>query len=181
MLHSFPPRLSSDLLLTLLFALANTFFAVVYLLCGPGALATPATGMPEGQFGQAFFFSVETFATIGYGNIYPIGVAANIVMTIESIAGLLGVALATGIIFARFSRPVARLRFSRRALIAPYRGITAFLVERGWVNQAQIDEALRTQGFFGGQLESHLLKLGYDITEHVPTENALHVRFAKRR
>jgi inward rectifier potassium channel len=113
-------------LLTALFLVANAVFAVAYLFCGAGALATPATGMPEGRFLQAFFFSVETFATIGYGNVYPVGAAANFVMTAESIVGLIGVALATGIMFARFSRPVARLRFSRQALIAPYRGITAF-------------------------------------------------------
>jgi inward rectifier potassium channel len=82
--------------------------------------------MPEGRFLQAFFFSVETFATIGYGNIYPVGAVANMLMTLESIAGLMAVALATGVVFARFARPVVRIRFSRRAIIAPYRGITAF-------------------------------------------------------
>ena len=113
-------------LLTGTILLLNTIFAVLYLLCGEGALAMPATGMPEGRFLQAFFFSVETFATIGYGHVYPIGIAANSVMTIESIVGLIAVALTTGIMFARFSRPTARIRFSQRALIAPYRGITAF-------------------------------------------------------
>lgn len=104
----------------------NAIFAVAYLMCGAGALATPATGMPEGRFLQAFFFSVETFATIGYGHVYPVGVASNTVMTVESIVGLIGVALTTGIMFARFSRPTAKIRFSKVALIAPYRGITAF-------------------------------------------------------
>src|SRR5262249_36471893 len=95
-----------------LFVLENAVFAVIYLMCGAGALATPGTGMPEGRFLQAFFFSVETFATIGYGSVYPVGVAANVVMTIESIISLIGVALMTGVMFARFSRPVARIRFS---------------------------------------------------------------------
>ena len=117
------PRFLS--MLVAVFIVENAVFAGFYLLCGPGALATPATGMPEGRFLQAFFFSVETFATIGYGAIYPVGVAANVLMTFESIVSLIGVAIVTGLMFARFSRPLARLRFSRRAVIAPYRGITA--------------------------------------------------------
>lgn len=109
-----------------LFVLENAVFAVLYLMCGVGALATPATGMPEGRFLQAFFFAVETFGTIGYGAVYPVGVAANFVMTLQSLVSLIGVALLTGLMFARFSRPVARIRFSKRALIAPYRGYSAF-------------------------------------------------------
>jgi len=109
-----------------MFLLENAVFAILYLMCGPGALATPGTGMPEGRFLQAFFFSVETFATIGYGAVYPVGIAANFLMTFEAIVSLIGVALMTGLMFARFSRPVARIKFSRKALIAPYRGITAF-------------------------------------------------------
>jgi inward rectifier potassium channel len=113
-------------LITAVFVLQNAVFAGFYLLCGPGALATPGTGMPEGRFLQAFFFSVETFATIGYGSVYPVGVAANVLMTVESILSLIGIAIVTGLMFARFARPTARIRFSRSALIAPYRGITAF-------------------------------------------------------
>ena len=108
------------------FLVENCAFALLYLLCGAGALSTPPTGMPEGRFLQAFFFSVETFGTIGYGAVYPVGVAANALMSIESITSLVLVAIMTGLMFARFSRPVARIRFSRRAVIAPYRGITAF-------------------------------------------------------
>jgi len=118
--------------------LLNAAFAVIYLMCGDGALATPATGMPGGPFLQAFFFSVETFATIGYGHVYPVSVAANTVMTVESIIGLIGVALTTGIMFARFSRPSAKLRFSKMALIAPYRGITAFEFRLANVRNSQM-------------------------------------------
>ncbi|MGH7590304.1 MAG: ion channel [Gemmatimonadales bacterium] len=104
----------------------NLLFGGLFLACGPGALSAAAgdPGMPA--FGRAFFFSVETFATIGYGNIVPVGTTANALVVVESLIGLLGVALATGIIFARFSRPRANVRFSDHALIAPYRGGTAF-------------------------------------------------------
>ncbi len=98
----------------------NLGFAVAYLACGPDALVGAATTMLGGRFGQAFFFSVETFATIGYGQIAPNGVAPNIVVTIEALVGLMYQALATGLLFARFTRPTAALLFSNRAVVAPY-------------------------------------------------------------
>lgn len=101
----------------------NVTFAWAYLLCGPGALnGDDHTSL----FLRAFFFSVHTFATIGYGNVAPMGLAANLVVTVEAMVGLLSLALATGLVFARFSRPSARLLYSRQAVVAPYRGITAF-------------------------------------------------------
>ena len=105
----------------------NAAFAVGYLLCGPGALFFPSGETTPSRFLDAFFFSIQTFATIGYGSIHPIGIAANLLVTVESLIGILTVALATGIIFARFSGPSARLRLSRHAVIAPYQGITAFM------------------------------------------------------
>lgn len=125
-------------LITAVFVLENALFAAAYLMCGPGALATPATGAPEGPFLQAFYFSVETFATIGYGAVYPVGVAANTLMTVESIISLIGIAIVTGLMFARFSRPVARIRFSKNALIAPYRGFNAFEFRLANVRNSQM-------------------------------------------
>ena len=76
--------------------------------------------MLGGRFSQAFFFSIQTFATIGYGQIGPNGVAANLVVTVEALVGLMYQALATGLLFARFARPTASVLFSRRAVVAPY-------------------------------------------------------------
>jgi inward rectifier potassium channel len=113
-------------LVSLSYIIGNMIFAVGYLLCGPGALVSaPELGL-HGEFSRAFFFSVETFATIGYGNITPMGTAAHTLVTIESLIGLLGFALATGLLFARFSRPRAQIIFSKKAVIAPYHGLTAF-------------------------------------------------------
>lgn len=104
---------------------ANAIFAGAYLLCGPGALAAPDGLQITNRFWVAFFFSVDTMATIGYGNITPVGMAANWLVTIEALFGILGVALVTGILFARFSRPTAKIMFSDNVIIAPYRGMTA--------------------------------------------------------
>lgn len=115
-------------LLTLSFLMVNALFAGAYLLCGPGALAGAPVGAGQlAAYLQAFFFSVHTFGTIGYGNIAPMGLAANFVVVAESLMGLLGLALATGLIFARFSRPTAKILFSRVAVIAPYRDGTAWM------------------------------------------------------
>jgi inward rectifier potassium channel len=76
--------------------------------------------MLGGRFAQAFFFSVQTFATIGYGQIGPNGAPANVIVTIEALVGLMYQALATGLLFARFTRPTAAVLFSRNAVVAPY-------------------------------------------------------------
>jgi inward rectifier potassium channel len=115
------------LIVTAMFLGTNTIFALLYLATGNGSLMR-ASGTPTlGRFGDAFFFSVETLATIGYGHIAPISLAANVIMTIESLIGLLAFAAVAGFVFARFARPTAEIIFSKCALIAPYRGGRAFM------------------------------------------------------
>jgi inward rectifier potassium channel len=109
------------------YLLANAVFAGIYLLAGPHALSGTHATTWSGEFGERFFFSVHTLATIGYGSMTPATLAANLIVTFETLIGLVGVAVVTGISFARFSRPVARILFSRRAVIAPYRGGRAFM------------------------------------------------------
>jgi len=114
-------------LLVVSYLVLNGAFAVAFLLCGPDALQGPYPAPGGGTgFARAFFFSVETFSTIGYGIIGPASLAANLVVTVEALVGLLWLALATGLLFARFSRPTAKILFSRTAVIAPYRGNTGF-------------------------------------------------------
>jgi len=109
----------------LLYLLTNVVFAAGYLACGPGALGSETAGMENHTYLRAFFFSVQTLSTIGYGHVVPIGTAANTFVTLESLVGLFGFAIVTGLLFARFSRPTAKMLFSRHALIAPYQNITA--------------------------------------------------------
>lgn len=102
---------------------ANIAFATAYLLCGPGALhgADPAAVLGQRAF-DAFFFSVQTLATIGYGRLSPEGLPANMLVAVEALVGMLAITMATGLAFARFSRHGARIRYSRKAVIAPFRG-----------------------------------------------------------
>jgi inward rectifier potassium channel len=103
----------------------NMLFAGAFLLCGPNALQSITGTFANESFYRAFFFSVDSFATIGYGNIIPVGVAANSLVTVEAFLNILGIALATGVIFSRFSRPSAKIIYSRNAIVAPYQDTTA--------------------------------------------------------
>jgi inward rectifier potassium channel len=106
---------------TVAYLALNLLFAGAYLACGPTALIGAGASTMGGRIGQAFFFSVETFATVGYGQVAPNGIAANMVVTAEALVGLMYQALATGLLFARFTRPTAALLFSHEAVVAPYR------------------------------------------------------------
>ena len=114
------------LLALAIYLAANTLFAAGYLLLGPDALSGMEAKTPGELFLQGFFFSVHTLSTVGYGHIIPVSLAANLLMTVEAVVGLFGLALGASLIFARFSRPRAAIVFSRSAVIAPYRGGTAF-------------------------------------------------------
>jgi len=104
----------------------NLLFALGYMLCGPDALLGSKALTIDQRFQEAFFFSVQTLATIGYGGLSPSGFAANFLVTIQALIGGLGFALATGLVYARFSRPNAKIIFSERAVVAPYKDKTAF-------------------------------------------------------
>jgi len=113
--------------LTGVFLAVNLVFATGYFLIGPSALQGIEATSGTARFLGDFFFSVQTFATIGYGGIAPARTAANVLVVLEAATGLLLVALGTGISFARFARPRARILFSERAIVAPYLGGTAFM------------------------------------------------------
>jgi inward rectifier potassium channel len=104
----------------------NIVFAFAYYLCGPESFQGVVESTSHGWAVDAFFFSVQTVATIGYGRINPVSLMANMLVTVESLVGMLGLALGTGILFARFSRPSAKILFSNNAVVAPYHGMTAF-------------------------------------------------------
>lgn len=111
----------------LLYFLSNVVFGCFYALFGASALIDTSEIPTENLLLRGFFFSVQTFATIGYGTIHPVGVFPNLLVTIESYYSMIITALITGIVFARFARPTARVLFSEKAVIAPYRGIEGLM------------------------------------------------------
>jgi len=116
-----------SLLLFSIYIGINLVFAGVYYLIGINNLKGVNNGSPWQDFSEVFFFSAQTFTTVGYGRISPDSFAASTVSTFEAFVGLLSFALATGLFYGRFSRPQAFLKFSNNALIAPYRNGTAFM------------------------------------------------------
>jgi len=110
------------LLICAFYVAINTLFALAYLLGGDCI----ANARP-GSFFDAFFFSVQTLASIGYGAMYPKTSYANMIVTIEAIVGVMGIAVMTGLAFARFSRPTARVMFSRVAVILPHEGVPTLM------------------------------------------------------
>ncbi|CAM2154975.1 Inward rectifier potassium channel Kirbac3.1 [Pararobbsia alpina] len=119
-----------------LFVFLNGVFAWLFL-CGDHAIANQA---PAGFLG-AFFFSVETLATVGYGDMHPATIYGHLVATIEIFVGMSGVALTTGMIFARFSRPHARIVFAKYAVVQPVDGRPTLMVRAANARQNVIMEA----------------------------------------
>ncbi len=108
------------------YLLVNIFFATLYFIGGDANFEGIQTNNNFDRFLNEFFFSTQTFTTVGYGRINPVGVYSNIISSIESLSGLLSLALATGLLYGRFVRPVAKIIYSDNALIAPYKDITGF-------------------------------------------------------
>jgi inward rectifier potassium channel len=123
-------------LLAIAYFIFNICFALLYVV-QPGSIGN--AGAPS--FLSAFFFSVQTMATIGFGVMYPATLYANFVVTVEALLGMAGFALATGLIFQRFSRPRARVRFSKVAVVMPYDGAPTLMFRCANERSNQILEA----------------------------------------
>jgi inward rectifier potassium channel len=103
------------------YLLANLIFASIYVLIGMDSLDGASGDTGGSHFLDAFFFSAQTISTVGYGHISPRGVVANSVAAFESMIGLLAFALATGLLYGRFSKPSAKIVYSENILVAPYK------------------------------------------------------------
>ena len=106
-----------SLLILGFYLLINIFFALLYIGCGVENLHGLDPTLPP--FMNAFFFSVQTFTTVGYGVLSPHGMATNLVVTLESLMGWVGFAIITGLVYGRFAKPNVRILYSNNALITP--------------------------------------------------------------
>jgi inward rectifier potassium channel len=118
-----------------IYAALNTLFALCYLAVGGIENAR------AGSFRDAFFFSVQTIATIGYGRMSPVSVPANLLVTVESLCGILGTALVTGLMFAKFARPSARVLWSNVAVVALQDGVPSLMLRVANARGNQVVEA----------------------------------------
>ena len=114
----------------------NVLFSCCYFL-RPGCIA----GATAQSWGDCFFFSVETLATVGYGHMYPETLFGHVVATIEIMVGMFGMAIITGLIFIRFSRPVARIVFSKSLVLAPFDGRPALMFRVANLREQAMAEA----------------------------------------
>ncbi len=143
----------------------NLIFAALYALDG-----NSIAGMAPGSFVEAFFFSVQTLATVGYGHMYPQTLYGHIVTTIEIIDGMFGLAVMTGLIFVRFSRPTAKILFSKSIVIGPLNGRPTLMLRVGNLRAQSMVEAefrvmfMRDEPILEGDNFRHFynLKLQFD-------------------
>jgi len=164
------------LIIVLGYVLLNMVFAFIYYLAGLDHLMGIMGKSDFEKFLEAFFFSAQSFTTVGYGRVSPEGLVTNIVAAFEALTGLLALALATGLLYGRFSRPVPKIIYSKNALISPYKDIKGFMFRISNKQKSQmVDVEVRvvfaifenTNGSSSRQIYN--LKLEYNSISFFPT------------
>ena len=163
------PRWKFFFFVVLFFVVMNLFFAGIYMFIGVENLGGMNATTPLEKFGEAYFFSAQTFTTVGYGRISPNGFLTSAIAAFEALIGLLSFALATGLFYGRFSRPKAYLRFSENMLLAPYNGGTALMMRLSPYKNTNLSEAevTLTAGLVleeNGQLKNKFFSLALEYS-----------------
>lgn len=144
----------------------NIFFAILYYLGGESGFEGIEAKNEFHIFLNDFFFSTQTFTTVGYGRINPVGIYTNIISSVESLIGLLSLAIATGLLMGRFVRPAAKILYSKNALIAPYKDIAGLQFrianKRADHQMVDVEAELMLLQVIDGKVEFDNLKLEYD-------------------
>lgn len=123
------------------FIIVNFLFAVIYYVLGVEHLGG-LVGQTQGEeFLESFFFSAQTFTTVGYGRISPVGFTTSAIAAFQALVGLLSFAVATGLMYARFSKPTAYIKFSNNAVIAPFKDATALMMRLAPFKNTTLSEA----------------------------------------
>lgn len=126
------------LFVLLSFIIMNSFFSLLYCAIGIEHLSGATPGSFFQNFAQAYFFSSQTLTTVGYGHISPKGMSANVLASFQSFLGLLSFALVSGLLYGRFSRQRAKIIFSEKMLVAPYRGGHGLMFRMGNARRSEI-------------------------------------------
>lgn len=128
------------LVVMICYMIANLLFASLYYIAGPHNFGNLTHKDSLHEYLELFFFSAQTLTTVGYGYIYPKSTVVSAIAAVESMTGLLTFALATGILYGRFSRPQAHIRYSTHCLISPYDEITGFMFRMANTTQNELIE-----------------------------------------
>lgn len=157
-------------LLFTIYILANLVFAGIYYLIGIDHLAGIYKGSAIKNFTEVFFFSTQTFTTVGYGRISPVGFITSAVATFEAFLGLLSFAIATGLFYGRFSRPQAFLKYSHNAIIAPYKDGLALMFrvspyKNNILSEAEVKTTIAMQIEENGKMANKFYSLDLEISK----------------
>lgn len=153
----------------------NLIFASIYFTIGLESLSAVQHENSVSAFKEAFFFSTQTFTTLGYGRVAPVGEWANWVASMESMVGLLSVALGTGLMYGRFSKPNSKIRYSNYGLVSPYKdGLNAFMFRvvnptPSQLLEVGVEVSVSLKNLESGMREFHNLKLERSQVKFFPS------------
>jgi inward rectifier potassium channel len=162
-------RLKFLLLVITCFIGINLLFACLYLVIGIDHLGGMVANSFGEKFGEAFFFSAQTFTTVGYGRINPIGFWASLTASFEALMGLLTFALITGLFYGRFSKPKAYIRYSKNALFAPFRDGIALMFRmvpytKNYLVNVEVKMTLALKVMEDNQMKNKFYNMPFDIS-----------------
>lgn len=157
-------------IILLFFVLINLLFACIYLSIGIDHLGGMVANSDAEKFGEAFFFSAQTFTTVGYGRINPIGFTASLAASLEALTGLMSFALVTGLLYGRFARPRAFIRYSKNAIFAPFRDGVALMFRmvpytRNYLMNVEVKVTLAVKISEDGQMKNRFFNMPLDIAK----------------
>lgn len=158
------------LAIMLFFVIVNLLFACVYLMIGLEHLGGMVAHNDAEKFGEAFFFSAQTFTTVGYGRINPIGFWASFTASLEALVGLMSFALATGLLYGRFARPTSYIRYSKNALFAPFKNEVSIMFRmvpytKNYLVNVEVRVTLALRLFEDGTMKNKFFNLPLDIAK----------------
>ena len=152
------------------FILINLVFAGIYLCIGIDHLGGMVANSESEKLGEAFFFSAQTFTTVGYGRIHPIGFAASFTASMEALTGLMSFALVAGLLYGRFARPRAYIRYSKNAIFAPFKQGTALMFRmvpytKNYLLNVEVKVTLAVKVLEDSQMKNRFYSMPLDIAK----------------